>query len=62
MQLTTQTLYQLSGKAGCDVKTAKRWFDVTQRGRMKPLVRARVDRAAVELGITPPIQQQAEKA
>jgi DNA-binding LacI/PurR family transcriptional regulator len=44
-------LLQLAAKATVTLATARRWATPTERNRMKPATRARVEQAARKLGI-----------
>jgi DNA-binding LacI/PurR family transcriptional regulator len=54
MPITSSTLFALAAKSETYHRTVQSWLNPEKRSRMKPSVRARIDRAAAELGITAP--------
>lgn len=57
-----QDFFAIAGKAPCDVKTAKNYFDPKKRAAMKPSVKARVSLAVRACGFTDPAATREENA
>ncbi len=62
MSITPQQVYELCTRSQTHHQTATKWLHPELRAHMKPSVRARIEKAARELGIEIPPSPAMEKA